>query len=348
MKIFQPNWLFTGLLLFAGCTGGHSGDPHEEATPEMPEISVKTVAAEMLPGVQQVEVPGTVRSINEAVIAAKIQGQITAVPVVPGRFVEAGELLVEIDAGELKARRARAEAQLKQAEIEYERLEQLLERNAATQREFDNAALSRSAAEASLEEAETFLAYTEVRAPFTGVVSGKHVEVGDLATPGLPLIDLYDPTRFRLEVKVPESRARSMEPGETFRARIETLGLVLEGQVEEISPLADPASRTVFVKLALPRAEGVQSGQFGRLLLPVEEGETLAVPLSGILRRGQLEYVYVVHDRGDRPRAWLRLIKTGREMGDFIEVQSGLEPGERIVLDNLSRVRDGQPVRGES
>lgn len=338
-------WTATAVLAagwLAGC-----GTQHEEpaAAPEPPEATVSVTEARLVPGLRTQEIPGTVRSVNEAVISSKIQGQIEAVLVVPGQMVEAGALLVRLNAEELRARKERAEAELRQAEIEFERIEQLVSREAATRREYDNADLALRAARAALLEAETFLGYTTIRAPFTGIISEKRVEVGDLANPGLPLVSMYDPTQFRLEARIPESRANQLELGDTFEVRVETLGLTVTGEVEEISPLADPTSRTVLTKIALPPATGIQSGQFGRLLLPFRDGTALVAPERAIIRRGQLDYVFVVENREESPRAWLRLIKTGRRIGEQREVISGLRPGETIVVADLDKLEDGQKVK---
>ncbi len=295
------------------------------------------------------EIPGTVRSQYEAVISAKVQGQIEALHVVPGSVVSKGEVLAEIRANEITARYERAKAQRRQAEIEYERVQRLLQSNAVSEREFDSTDSAYKAASAALNEAETYLGYTQVTAPFDGIISEKLIEVGDLASPGVPLLSMYDPNHFRLEAKVPESLTNRMRLGNSYPVRIETLGIVLDGEIVEISPLADPSSRTVLVKVSLPAQSGVQSGQFGRLRIPVRGQEMLIVPAGSVISRGQLEYVYVVEqETPDAPRAWLRLIKTGRRVNGGVEVLSGLSGGERVITSAPSELQDGQPVDMES
>jgi len=113
------------------------------------------------------------------------------------------------------------------------------------------------------------------------------------------------------------------------------------GTVAEVSPTADPSSRTVTVKLDLPPSSGLHAGLFGRMVLPATEARAIAVPASGLVRRGQLDEVFVV----EADVARLRLVKTGRAHDGLVELVSGVEPGERIVTSDAAELIDGQPVR---
>jgi RND family efflux transporter MFP subunit len=116
----------------------------------------------------------------------------------------------------------------------------------------------------------------------------------------------------------------------------------LSGTVVEIAPVADPVSRTFRVKLDLPATRGLMSGQFARLLVPVGETASLRVPTSAVVQRGQMEIVFAVENQ----HAHLHLVKTGRRVNDEIEILSGLDPGDSVVIDNPQQLADGQPVQG--
>jgi RND family efflux transporter MFP subunit len=118
------------------------------------------------------------------------------------------------------------------------------------------------------------------------------------------------------------------------------LAKVIEGTVSEISPVADPVSRTFNVKLDLPPTEGLRTGQFGRVSVPVAEVKLLLVPQSAVLKRGQMELVFVAKDG----KAALRLVKTGKGLEGRVEVLSGLEEGEQIIVSETAKLTDGQPV----
>jgi RND family efflux transporter MFP subunit len=122
--------------------------------------------------------------------------------------------------------------------------------------------------------------------------------------------------------------------------RIAAVTSEIEGSVAEMSPAADPNSRTYLVKLDLPGATGLHSGQFGRVAVPVGEVNAFRIPAAAVIQRGQMELVFVVAS----DHAQLRLVKTGRRVGDEIELVSGLNSGEQIVTEGAAALADGQLV----
>ena len=196
-------------------------------------------------------------------------------------------------------------------------------------------------ADAAVTEAETLLGYTKVTAPFDGVITRKHADVGDLAAPGKPLLDMEDSRTLRLEADVPEAVVGKLTLGDKLPVRIAALETELEGVVSEIAPAADPGSRTFLVKLDLPVTPGLRAGQFGRVAMPVGETSALRVPASAVVQRGQMELVFVVSEG----KAQLRIVKTGKRIGDEVELVSGVEAGEKIVIENASGLVDGQPLQ---
>ena len=113
------------------------------------------------------------------------------------------------------------------------------------------------------------------------------------------------------------------------------------GTVAEISPAADPASRTVRVKVDLPEAAGMRAGQFGRLAVPVGEATFLCVPPPALVQRGQLEILFVAADG----KAQMRLVRSGKQTAQGIEILAGLAPGETVVVEGAGSLRDGQPLQ---
>jgi multidrug resistance efflux pump len=197
------------------------------------------------------------------------------------------------------------------------------------------------AAAAELRAAEIALGDTRITAPATGVVVDRRVEPGDLAVPGQPLLVLDDPRAYRLEALVGESAVGRVRLGQTMPVVVDSLGRPLEGRVAEIIPAADPASRTVTVKLDLPADPGLRSGLFGRARFPAGERQALLVPASALVERGQLTAAYVVDGHGI---ARLRLVTAGARYADRVEILSGLEAGERLVVEGVARVSDGARV----
>lgn len=195
-------------------------------------------------------------------------------------------------------------------------------------------------AEAELASARVLASHARILAPADGIVVSRTAEVGALAAPGVPLLALEE-ERYRLEAQVGEQAIGRLRPGQRARVTVDAAAGERSGTIAEIVPAADPASRTVTVKLDLTPADGLRSGLHGRALFTVGERPALLVPRAAVVTRGQLESVFVVDDGAV---ARLRLVTTGRAAGDRVEVLSGLEPGERIVVGGAERLSDGRRV----
>lgn len=197
-------------------------------------------------------------------------------------------------------------------------------------------------AKAGLSSAQTLLSYTKIAAPFAGIVTRKTVDAGDLAAPGVPLLEMEVQGQYRLEALVDEEHIAGVKAGDAVSAKLDALGENdLAGSVAEIVPAADPSSRSFVVKIDLPQEPGIRSGLFGRARFSLNEKKVLTVPALALEQRGQLAYVFVV---GDGNVARLRLVTEGKRYGDHCEVLSGLDAGERVVVDGGARVNDGDVV----
>lgn len=330
-------------FLAAGLALGLAGCGHPDERPEPPSLPAATVRGQPIEGKLRPateDVVGTVRARLRSVIEAKVSGKIEQMLVVSGRQVAAGELLAVVDAREMQARYDQAIELRQQAEAELKRLTALFEQKILSQSEFDNARTKARVAAAAAVEAGALLNYTRVAAPFAGVITRKHADVGDLASPGKPLLEMEDATALRLEADVPEAVVGRLALGDKLPVRVSALEKELEGVVSEIAPTADAGSRTFLVKLDLPGSSGLRAGQFGRVAMPVGETFALRVPVAAVMQRGQMELVFIVSDG----RAHLRLVKTGKLIGNEVELVSGVEAGEKIVVEGTVGLRDGQPV----
>jgi multidrug efflux pump subunit AcrA (membrane-fusion protein) len=195
-------------------------------------------------------------------------------------------------------------------------------------------------AEEELHHAQVVFSYTTIRAPFDGIIVAKAVEVGNLASPGVPLVTVEE-ERYRLEAGVQESEIKRIRTGQQAEVKIDALGRKVSGPIMEIVPAADPQSRTFTVKIDLLPMPGLRSGFYGTTRFVVGRQQVLAIPRKAVVERGQLEGVYVL----DREKiARLRLVKTGKVYGDQIEILAGLSEGERVVTEGVERVSDGSHV----
>ena len=323
-------------LAFAGC---HRADEAAGAG-QLPALRVSTavVTATRTPRTQAVA--GTIRPFARATIGAKVTGTVASSNLVVGRSVAAGEVLVTLQADELAARVEQTKAAVAQAEREYAREQTLESKGASTSDAVLAADDRRRQAHAAAQEAEAMLTYTKITAPFAGVITGELVKPGDLATPGRPLFEIEGTDRLRAEVQVPESLARPA-PGASLTVLLDDTPLA--GQLAELSPAADPASRTRLAKIDLPASAPARSGQFVRVLWPTADDVALTVPAAAVSVLGQMERVFVVSGG----HAQLRLVKSGARDGDRIEIAAGLDAGETVIVAPPAALRDGQPVESQ-
>ena len=324
-------------MCFTGC--GAKPENSGANSSSLPTAQVRAQTVERKSRAATEEVVGTVRPKLSATIEAKVSGRIDKMLVVPGQTVKAGELLAHLDAAEISSRLDQANAALAQAEQDWKRISTLFGQQASTKSEYDAADARYRMAKAAA-EAKTMMSYCEVLAPFDGVITRKLADVGDLAAPGKPLLQMENPDTLRLEADVPEALVGNVKLGDKLAVRIAAVGSEIEGTVAELSPTADPNSRTYLVKLDFPGATGLRSGQFGRVSVPVGEASAIRVPAATVIQRGQMELVFVVVNS----HAQMRLVKTGSRVGDEVELVSGLNSDEQVVTENASDLVDGQPV----
>jgi RND family efflux transporter MFP subunit len=337
MKLTQSLLTAGAVIALSGC--GRA--PETSSVPPLPTaaVQVQTVTTRGVEATE--EVVGTVRSKLRAAVEAKISGRITALPVIAGQSLLEGGLIAQLDAREVQARLDQAKAALENADRDLQRYATLMQQQVMTRAEFDAAESRQRMARAAVAEAEAMLDHTRVVAPFGGVITRKPVEVGDLASPGRVIVEMEDPKTLRVEADVPEALIELVKVGTAMRVAAPGLTVPVEAKVSELSPAADPNSRTFPVKLDLPANAALRLGQFVRVAVPVGQADSLAVPFDAVVVRGQMELVFVVN----QGVAQLRLVKMGKRVGAAVEIVSGLAAGETIVVQGAATLRDGQPVQ---
>jgi RND family efflux transporter MFP subunit len=325
-------------MILAGC--GSKQERVGDYSANLPSAQVRVQTVESKSHMISEEVVGTVRAKLRAALEARVSGRIQELPVRLGDKVQRGQLIARLDAGEIVARLEQAEAAAEQAESDWKRISALLADHTVTRAEYDAAHARHRTARGAVAEARTMMSYVEIVAPFDGVVTRKWADVGDLAAPGKPLVDIEDPSALELEADVPEAIASRISRGSLLAVRVDAANRDLEGTVSEIAPGADPVSRTFQVKLELPQTPGVMPGHFARLSVPIGQSESVRVPASAVVQRGQLELVFSVTN----DRAKMHLVKTGKRLGEDVEILSGLAAGGAVVTSGAERLMDGQPV----
>jgi|SRR5579864_7186001 len=195
---------------------------------------------------------------------------------------------------------------------------------------------------AALTQARTLLGYTQIRAPFAGLITERKADAGTLASPGMVIFSIEDTRSYRLEVTVDESDVQLIRVGHTAQVSVDALGSnEFSGKVVQIVPAADPGSRSFLVKIELPKVTSLRSGLFGRALFPRGERSALLIARTAVVERGQLQGVYVLDSE---QIAGLHYLTLGRTSGQQAEVLSGLEGGEKIIAAPGDRELAGKRI----
>jgi RND family efflux transporter MFP subunit len=327
-------------VALAGCAK-HEPASVADAAAALPPATVHVAVVHLVDTPVLTELTGSIRPVQRAALAAKVMGTIAELPVVLGQRVASGDLLLKISAAEISAKVVQAQAQLNSARRDLDRERDLLAKGASTADLVKGLEDRYAMTEAMVHEAETMLGYATIRAPFAGVIAKKFVDAGDLAAPGQPLLELEGTGAFQVEVAVPDSLVGPLTVGQQVDVAVPSTATAFKGLVTEISSAADAAAHTVLVKLAVPQEATVRSGQFARVTLAGRPVRALLVPAAAVTRLGQMERVFVAS--ADK-HAVLRLVKTGATQGDRVEILSGLDDGETVIVAPPASLREGQPL----
>ena len=297
-------------------------------------------------------VPGSVISDERVQLSSRISGFIRKLAVREGELVREGQVLVEIDPSDVEgavrranAARASAQADLADARVDVDKFTALTKTGAVPMDTLRKAEVRRQVAQARLAEAQAALetanaqrAYTSITSPVDGVVVGRLREAGDLATPGVPILEIEARNTLVFQTYVAESRVAQLDPAQPVRVSLDAAPQGYEGRLLRVVPSADPATRRYEVKVSLPVAAGLLPGMFGRAQFQVGEDRPLTVPQAALTERGGLSGVFRVAADGQVEFRWLR---TRRQIDGRVEVTAGLVDGDRLVLNPPTDLRDG-------
>lgn len=379
-KMWRFVWvgLFAAGVTLAGCGGANERAAQKVESVQglhLQKLQQQTITDEL-------EAPGSVIAVSTAQVAARTMGTVLQVTAREGDTVKRGQVLAQLDERELSARRsaaqaasqgatagvaqatkamAAAQAQADVMQKTYDRYSYLKEQKSVSPQEFDEIVARQQAAQANLEQAkaglrqaeagatqaesearaaENVASYAKVVAPFDGRVIRRTVEPGSLISPGMPLFVVEDTSRYQLEATLPAEALATVKKNAAARVQLDALAdKSLVGKVVEIEAGADPTSHTLKARVDLPKETGVQSGMFGRAFFAQGEKRALVVNSDALVHRGQLTGIYVVDDAG--LMHW-RILTLGKPFASQVEVLSGLNGGDVVVLNPGTQELDGK------
>jgi membrane fusion protein (multidrug efflux system) len=294
----------------------------------------------------EVEALGTAKA-NEAVeITSKVTNLVTAIRFREGEQVREGSTLVELYSVEARAELEAARAALAETQSQLKRSRELFATQALSQAQLDQLNATLSANQARVTTAQSRLADTVIRAPFSGRTGLRRVSVGSLVTPGAIITTLDDTRIIKLDFSVPETFIAVLVEGLPLSARsVAFPEREFSGKIVSIDSRVDPTSRSVIARAELPNAEGLlKPGMFLTVRLKEKRAPVVLISEQALVPEEGRQYVYVVADG----RAQKREITIGRRSPGKVEVVTGLKAGETVVVEGTQKVRDGGAVRDVS
>jgi RND family efflux transporter MFP subunit len=327
------------LLIVAGC-GSKTTPAAALAAPPLTSIVIQAMRTPL-----ERSVDGTVEAVNQATVAAQTSGRVAEILYDVNDVVPAGAVIIRLKGTEQRAGLQGAEAALTEAKARnieaatsYQRISDLFQRRVVSRAQFDQATANRDAAAARLAAAEAGLTtaregvgYTEIRAPYGGVVTKRLVEVGETVGPGTPLMTGLSLRDLRVETTIPQSIV--MQVRKLKQAAVYVGDQRIAATKITIFPEVAAPSSTFRARLDLPPgALDLAPGMYVKVGLVIGEADRILVPVLAVTERSEVTGVYVIDSRG---QVSLRYVRPGHRFGDQLEILSGLVAGERIALDPI-------------
>jgi RND family efflux transporter MFP subunit len=345
-------------ILLSGCS---SAPEKESKTNEVP-VQV-TVAAPSLSSEQGIYASGQVEATETANISTRVMGYITKINVKVGERVQKGQLLATINNDDMMAKKAQAEAMLTlaqsaltNAEKDFHRFTELHKQHSASDKELENITLQYNSATAQVEtarqarnEVNAMLEYTNLTAPFSGIVTQKLLNVGSIANPGMPLLVVEQTAGLRVSATVTESDIDKIKKGAPVKILIKAIGKERTGKVAEISQSSQFTGGQYQIKIDLSNSEQeeIYSGMYVNIFIPTkdeasaEQAGNPLIPIASLINRDQLTGIYTV---SSNQTALLRWIRVGKTIGNKVEVLSGLSMNEKFIASSEGKLFNGAKV----
>ncbi len=297
---------------------------------------------------------GTIKSQEFVNISTKMMGRILKLYVSEGTPIKKGQLLLEVDAAEALSVYKQSEAGLsaaitasENANRDLERFRRLYEQRAVTRHQLEQmeamaASMNaqREQAKANLEMSKTLLSYGKIYSPIDGVVTKKFMEEGNLAAPGMPIITIENPDKLEILVEVPEEKASKIKVSSTAKLFKSNSDDYIESKIVAVVPTADLYTKTSTIKIEVPKGE-FKAGQFVTVRFDDLSKEFISVPKEALVKEGQLELLFV---RNSDKTVSLRIVKSGRSEGKEIQILSGVNEKEEVVVSPPQQLKEGDIV----
>ena len=323
-------------------------------------VQVKTVSEDS--SSPFLTVSGKIEAAKSANISTRMMGYVDKIYVNVGDKVNKGQLLMSVNNADVSAQLAQvnagiteAEAAFTNAEKDFNRFSTLFKENSASQKELDDITANYNMAKARLESAKQMrngvnaqMGYANIRAPFNGVVTNKFISAGDMANPGMPLLEVESPGKYQVLAMVPESEILAVKNDTEVTVQVKALNENVKGKVTEVSTSSKNTGGQYLVKVILDKTDAqILSGMYATVQFPVARKTTssaVMIPVQAIVKKGQLSGIYTVSHSNTALLRWLRL---GRTFGDQVEVLSGLSADEQYIVSAEGKLFNGAKISNQ-
>src|SRR5512135_1651874 len=344
-------WLMAAALAGALATGCSNGKAKDKDGAGEKETAVPVETQPVKRGEMVAVYSGTapIEAHDEALVVAKVGGEVRQIYVEEGDFVQAGQVLARLDGDRLRLTLAQTDANLRKLERDYKRTLDLSEKGLVSKSTAENTKYDLDALRASYDSAKLELNYTEIRAPISGVISARNIKVGNTIKPNDPTFTVTNLDPLLAFVHVPEKEYRKIASGQNAEVVVDALGgQAFVGHISRISPTVDPQTGTFRARVEIPDpTRTLKPGMFARVNIVYERRQdALQLPRTAILDADGQQSVYVIADG----KAQQRVIRTGLANGGWIQVLDGLKGNEQVVTVGQAGLKTGTPVKivGES
>ena len=353
--------LSISLLVLTSC----GGDKKEPIGNNEPAIVVQVSGISADSNAPFVTASGKIEAENSANVSTRMMGYVTKVYVKVGQKIRAGQLLVSVNNTDLLAKKAQVDASILQATAafnnakkDYERFTALFNQQSASQKELDDMTSRYEMEKAGLDGAKQMrnevmaqFSYSNITAPFSGEVTNTFVKEGDMANPGMPLVSIEGVSRMQVTAMVSESDIAQIKNGMLVKILVKSINKEVAGKVSEVSGSAKNTGGQYLVKITLNATDKtILSGMFVNVQFPIAnmpktetvvKSDKVMVPESALVKQGQLTGIYTI---ANGKTAILRWLRTGKSVGNQVEVLSGLSSKEQYIVSAEGKLYNGAKV----
>ena len=334
--------LFTiALMLLLSACGTEQAEQNKEAGP--PPATVTVITVKPVSWRDSIEAVGTAKARESVVISAKQSERVAAVRFESGQRVAKGQILIELDSGTVKAELNEARATLADLETQVIRLQSLQSRQLIAKSQIDSAVANRNAARARVQAATQRLNDRIIRAPFSGVLGLRQVSEGQYVNAGFAMVNLDDLNHMWVDFPVPEKMLSKLKTGMTLNLNADAFPeTIFTASIASIDSRIDVATRAIMVRAGIDNSNGlVRPGMLLRVSLHQDAIDALVVPELALQQVGNRTFVFLATGGS----AISRDVSIGSRRDGNATVLKGLKPGDKIILDGTSKLRDGQKIK---